>query len=118
MNQQAQDQELNLTEGEQKLYMVFIDDVVNAYLVAAKLITNIQQSHAIYNVYGNEKHSLKEIVGILEKNMSKKFNINWGAKEYHQFQIMDPYIGPKLDSWEAKTPLQEGIKIILNKDRL
>ena len=48
----------NLTKGEQKLYMVFIDDVIDAYIEALALIKkdhNSNESHAIYGIFGKEK---------------------------------------------------------------
>ena len=107
----------DLTKGEQKLYMVFIDDVIDAYIEALRLIKNDRKSnknHAIYGVYGKEKFSLRESIEIIEEVIDGKLNINWGAKDYNKFQIMEPRIENKLENWEAQVSLQEGIKIILN----
>jgi CDP-paratose synthetase len=113
------DKILNLTKGEQKLHMVFIDDVIDAYIEVLALIKdnlNNDENHAIYGIYGKEKFSLREIVETLEEIMGKKLNINWGKKGYYKFQIMEPRIENKLAHWEAKVSLREGIKIILNKE--
>jgi len=104
-----------LTAGEQKLYMVFIDDVIDAYQLAMNLIINHDQGHAIYGIYGKEKYSLKQIIDIAQEIANKKFNIKFGARDYNQFQIMDSYGFNKLPQWDAKISLKEGIKIILNK---
>ena len=99
--------------------MVFIDDVIDAYIEVLALIKdnlNNDENHAIYGIYGKEKFSLREIIEILEKIMGRKLNINWGKKDYYKFQIMEPRIENKLGNWEAKVSLREGIKIILNKE--
>ncbi len=105
---------INLTKGEQKLYMVFIDDVIDAYLVAMSVIKTDKKKHGIYGVYGKEKHSLLEAIKVAEKVANKKFIINFGAKEYNKFQIMDSFGINKLPGWEAKTSLQEGLKTMIN----
>jgi CDP-3, 6-dideoxy-D-glycero-L-glycero-4-hexulose-4-reductase len=105
----------DLSPGEQKLYMVFIDDVIDAYLKAMELIKN-SKKHNIYSIFGKEKFSLKEIVKIAEESIGHQLNINWAKKSYYTFQIMDPFTENKLQDWEAKISLKEGIKIILNKE--
>jgi nucleoside-diphosphate-sugar epimerase len=112
---QNENQVFNLTSGEQKLYLVFIDDVINAYIEAKELVQKTQ-NHKVYGVYGEEKFSLKEIVAELEKQIGKKLKINWGEKDYHKLQIMDPYAENRLENWEAKVSLQKGIQIILKEN--
>lgn len=104
---------INLTKGEQKLYMVFIDDVIDAYLAAMDLVTEIK-GHVIYGVYGEEKYSLKEVIKILEEVCNRKFNIKFGGINYSKFQIMDPFTENKLPGWNAKIPLRDGFRIMLN----
>ena len=108
---------INLTKGEQKLYMVFIDDVIDAYQVAMKLIKKEKKKHSVYGVYGIEKHSLKDAIKIVQEVANKKFNIKFGAKNYNQFQIMDSFGINKLPRWNAKTSLKEGLKRILELNK-
>ncbi len=112
IKQKNDDHIFNLTKGEQKLCMVFIDDVIDAYLEALKLVQEDSVAHSVYEVFGEEKFSLKEIVKILEERLNKKFKINWGQKSYYKFQIMDPQTKNKLKNWQAKVSLKEGIEMI------
>ena len=108
----------DLTKGDQKIYFVYIDDVISAFIKALTLLEASEEyykKHLVFGVFANQKHSLKEFVNILEKEKGKKFKIKWGKKKYNEFQIMNPIIEEKLINWEAKVPLKKGIQLILNK---
>ena len=105
---------IELTKGEQKLYLIYIDDVIDAYETAMKIVKYKKVNHKIYEIFGNEKYSLKEIIKIAEKIVKKKFNVKFGVKKYYEFQIMDPKGTNKLPKWNCKVNLQEGLKNILN----
>jgi len=108
---------IDLTAGEQKLYMVFIDDVIDAYINAMNIIKISKKQHSVYGVYGKDKYSLKDIIKILQELSNKKFNINFGKIAYHKFQIMDPFNVKKLPKWNAKISLKNGLKIILDSKK-
>jgi nucleoside-diphosphate-sugar epimerase len=105
-----------VSPGDQKLQMIFIKDVLDAYRQAMALIPHIRQNHEIYGVYGDEKHTLKEIVSMIEALTGRAVPVEWGKKPYYSFQIMDPYFGEKLPYWEAKISLKEGLSIMLEKE--
>jgi nucleoside-diphosphate-sugar epimerase len=107
----------DLSPGEQKLQMTFIDDVVDAYLQAMNLLPNTPKNHTIYGIYGQETYTLKDIVALLETLIGAPFSIQWGQKAYYPFQIMDPYFGGRLPHWEAKISLKEGLTTILEKEK-
>lgn len=109
-------QPIAVSPGEQKLQMTFIDDVVNAYLQAMAFLPKIPKHHMIYGVYGEEKHTLKEIVAIIENLTGRTMPVAWGKNPYYPFQIMDPYFVEKLPHWEAKISLKEGLNIILERE--
>ena len=103
-----------LTKGEQKLYLIYIDDVIDAYEKAMKIVKYKEIDHKIYEIYGGVKYSLGEIIKIIEKIKKKKLNVKFGAKEYYKFQIMNPKGANKLPRWSCKTSLKEGLKNILD----
>jgi len=108
---------IDLIEEEHKLYTVFIDDVIDAYINAMSIIKISKKQHSVYGVYGKDKYSLKEIIKILQELSNKKFNINFGKIAYHKFQIMDPFNVKKLPKWNAKISLKNGLKIILDSKK-
>ena len=97
--------------------MVFIEDVIDAYINAMNIIKTTKKKHAVYGVYGKDKYSLKDIIAILQELSHKKFNINFGKIAYHKFQIMDPFNVKKLPKWNAKISLTNGLNIILNSKK-
>lgn len=108
------DSPVNLTGAEQKLYMVFIDDVIDAYQVAMTMVQKDNKKHAIYGVYGKEKYSLRDVIDLAQKLANVNFNITFGAKNYNQFQIMNSFGVDKLPGWDAKITLKEGLETMLD----
>jgi len=81
---------LEMSPGEQKIDLVHIDDVVNAYCIAAKrLFDGVVQEHEIYGVGTGNPISLKELVALIEKETGKNLNIEWGSRNYREREVMD-----------------------------
>lgn len=104
--------ELNMSPGEQILDLVYIDDVVEAYLVA---YNNLVNDPILKNkkcaVVTEERYRLKEIVDLFEKTSGKKLNINWGGREYRKREVMIPWNNySKLDNWKFKNKLKDFFK--------
>ncbi len=104
--------ELNMTKGEQKINLVYIDDVVAAFVHACQLLNKnpYSGSHSRFYVAGKESLSLKEIVKTYMEVTGRNISINWGAMDYRKQQIMTPYIGDILPEWEAKYGIKQGIR--------
>jgi len=82
---------LAMSPGEQKIDLVHIDDVVQAYFIAAqRLLDGKVEGHEQYGVGTGNPITLKELVGILEKQLGKKIDIDWGGREYRCREIMCP----------------------------
>ncbi len=101
--------ELPMSGGEQKLFPVFIDDVVQAYVAAHK---NIASGHAVYSVAG-EAFTLRSMVGAwvkaaLDRGLQTP-KLAWGKLPYRDGQIMNPFKGKVLPGWQPKVSLHEGI---------
>lgn len=103
-----------LTDGKQKIYLVYIDDVLDAYTHSMSLIQGSEfiNNHHIYGVKGDNKITLREFVNILESIRKKKFNISWGVINYDKTQIMEPYEEKNLIHWRPKVSLDKGVKSI------
>ena len=108
---------LDMSKGEQIIDISYIDDVVNAYEV---MIENLSKDdYKKYNlksyvVSNKEKLTLKELALLFEKVSGRKLNINWGAREYREREVMVPYNKGKLvPNWQQKYSLEDAIKITL-----
>lgn len=104
--------QLDLSPGGQQLDLVYIDDVIAAYLKAAEMITS-QAGHHKYMVTSKHPYTLKQIIEMIEQHTNTPLNIRLGAKPYREREMMTLWqAGETLPGWQIKTPLPEGIKQI------
>jgi len=108
---------LNMSKGEQIIDISFIEDVVSSYV---KLIEHLNSKEAFrfnqktFVVSNKEKYTLKDLAKIYEEVSGNRLNINWGAREYREREVMIPYNkGELVPGWEQKYSLKEAIKIML-----
>ncbi|TWH47398.1 NAD(P)-dependent oxidoreductase [Sporomusa sp. KB1] len=102
---------LKMSYGEQRLGLVYIDDVVNAFLMAGQYIETLPDFEMpSYSIAPEQLHSLREIAAIYEAASGNRLNIGWGERPYRIREVMQPYVGARLPSWEAKVALADGIK--------
>ncbi|MDW7973330.1 MAG: NAD(P)-dependent oxidoreductase [Thermodesulfovibrio sp.] len=109
---------LEMSPGEQLIDLVYIDDVVEAYMIALdRLLNNKVKHHEVYAVSSGNPVSLRKIVEIYEEICGKKLNIQWGKRPYRIREVMTPWNrGAKLEGWEPKVSLYDGLKKILIAD--
>jgi len=112
---------LDMSKGEQIIDISFIEDVVSSYI---KLIEHLNSKQAFrfnqksFVVSNKEKYTLKELAKIYEEVSGNRLNINWGAREYREREVMIPYNkGELVPGWEQKYSLKEAIrKLIKNME--
>ena len=105
-----------MSQGEQILNFVYIDDVVDAYIRAFKRFQdNIVIGHEKFAVRFRDSMSLKEAVHIWVEETGINPHIEWGKKSYREREVMELWEnGHTLPGWEAKTTLREGIKKMMS----
>ena len=103
---------LNMSAGEQLIDLVHIDDVVEAYLLAAqRLLEGKVSTHETYAVSSNDPLSLRNIVEIYSKTTGRRVNINWGARAYRFREVMTTWgNGKTIENWYPKINLPDGLK--------
>lgn len=103
---------LAMSPGEQLIDIVYIDDVVDAFIIAAERLLNEKTKHyENFAVSSGSPITLKELVKIYEDVIGKKLPIEWGERPYRAREVMVPWNrGKRLDGWKAKVNLKEGIK--------
>lgn len=109
-----QSKELPISPGEQLIEMVYVDDVVEAYMVAASRLRNGKvQGHERYEVSTGFPLKLKEIIEVFEQETGIKLAVKWGGKPYGDREVMVPWNkGDLLPGWKAKIGIREGIRRI------
>ncbi|MDX8395063.1 MAG: NAD(P)-dependent oxidoreductase [Mariprofundaceae bacterium] len=110
---------LLMSPGDQKIDLVHIDDVVRAYLAAAdRLLDEKVKGLEVYSVGTGHPITLKNVVVILEKEMEKKINIEWGGREYRKREMMESLLNmPSLPDWKPLVSLEDGIKHLIVRKR-
>ena len=111
---------LEMTNGEQILDFIHIDDVTDFYVHCVNNI-NLLKDEENYHLGTGKGTSIKELSNIIEDLTNKKANINWGSKEYRTLDIMRA-IAPiyKLEkelNWKPKVSIKDGIKKILEEEK-
>lgn len=106
---------LEMSPGEQLIDLVYIDDVIEAFLLAAeRLIANQVEHQEEYVVSSGSQISLKKLVSTYEKILDTKLNISWGGKDYRIREVMVPWNrGKLLPNWKSKVELEEGLSRII-----
>lgn len=91
---------------------VYIDDVVDAYILAAK--TKLKERAAIFNIGSGKQTTMEELVSLVRK----KFNIHsqpqWGSMPARSWDstswVADPTKAHKVLKWQAKSTLVDGLQ--------
>jgi nucleoside-diphosphate-sugar epimerase len=107
-------QELALSPGEQLIDIVYIDDVVDAFMMAeARIRQDAGGAHEEYAVSSGRRLTLKELVETYQRVTEKELNIQWGGRPYRTREVMVPWSsGHRLEGWSPKVPIEIGIKLV------
>lgn len=106
---------LKMSPGGQLIDIVYIDDVIEAFVSAGKLLAACKYDYCgTYGVSSTKPLPLREVVKIFESVIGKKLSIEWGGRPYRTREIMVPWSSYKLlPGWTPKTSLADGIKKFL-----
>ena len=100
------------SSGKSTRDYVYVDDVVNAYILVMKKLLKSKQILRIYNVSSNFNYSVKEIVNMILKNMNslhlKPIIKNFSKKEIN-FQRLNFSKIQKDLGWRPKVKIDKGI---------
>lgn len=103
---------LEMSPGNQKLNLVYIEDIIDAYCIAInRLMTGLDSSHESYAVGSNVQLELKEVVCIYEEEIGCKLPIAWGGRPYREREVMETWDrGIAIEGWHPQVSLREGIR--------
>ncbi|MBR6712341.1 MAG: NAD(P)-dependent oxidoreductase [Selenomonadaceae bacterium] len=106
---------LKMSPGGQLMDLVYVDDVIEAFIIAGKLLAACKYDYCdTYGVSSTKPIPLREVVKIFENVAGKKLSIEWGGRPYRAREVMVPWKSYKLlPGWSPKVSLQEGIKKFL-----
>jgi CDP-glucose 4,6-dehydratase len=100
------------SDGKSTRDYVYVDDVVNAYVLLMKKLLTSNLLLRIYNVSSKFNHSVKQIVNMILKNMNnfdlKPIVKNYSKKEINFQRLNYSKIEREL-KWKPKTKIEQGI---------
>lgn len=110
---------LSMTPGRQKVDLVYIDDVLRAYVRAADLLcsSHIKQTGQSYAVSSGKPMSLRKAVMAYEQVTGRKLRVQWGSVPYRARQVMRPWKGEPLPGWQPRISLEEGIRLLMAQEK-
>ena len=98
---------VDLSEGKQGIELVAIEDVVEAFLQAARLLSSGTPLAPVYCVRSQNRGSLKDMVEELNQRGNMQLNLRWGHKPYWEGQVLEPWLGPQLPGWSPRVSVIE-----------
>ena len=105
---------LAMSPGGQRIGLVYIDDVVAAFVRAIGLVRGLAPGEeARYAVSADQSPTLRELVALFEAVAGARLDIGWGERPYREREVMEPWRGTPLPGWEAKIDLRAGISRLL-----
>ncbi len=103
---------LQMSLGEQTIELVHVEDVIDCFIAAGvRLLQGEVGSPEVYAVRSGEPISLKDLVGMLAKISGRQLNVVWGARQYRQREVMQPWTsGRTLPGWLPRISLATGLQ--------
>ncbi|MCL5260774.1 MAG: NAD(P)-dependent oxidoreductase [Gammaproteobacteria bacterium] len=105
------DEELLMSPGEQKIDLVYIDDVIAAYMRASDLLLSaLDRLNDKFMVATKTPKTLREIVELFNHVFKCKLKTVWGGRAYRKREMMDVwYKETILPGWQPKFTLEQGL---------
>ena len=105
---------IQMSAGEQSIDLVYIADVMAAYVQALEHVQQQPKQHSRFTVKSGITHPLKQIAQIYERLSHKPLSIQWGARAYRDREVFVPWQAQyPLPNWSAQVTLEQGIARIL-----
>jgi len=109
-------QPLQATEGTQRIELVHIRDVVEAYLVAARrLETAPAGTYERFAVRTGQEVVVRDFAQLVSDALGRPVPVVWGAKPFRRYQLMAPPRLPVLPGWHPTVNLRDGIREVLSE---
>lgn len=108
---------LAVSPGDQLLDLVYLDDVVRGFVVAAEGLRRGSIDAGRYRLDSGERVSVKALVAAIAAVAGRAPAVEFGARPYPPNQIMVPLeTGPRLPGWTPAVSLAQGLQALLPVD--
>ena len=103
-----------MSPGEQLIDLVHIDDVVQAFLIAAGCLDRQPAgTHETYAVSSGSPLPLRQLVELYRQITGTDVRVHWGGRPYRPREVMVPWnAGKLLPGWQPRISLEEGLRCL------
>lgn len=107
---------LNMSPGEQEIDLVHIDDVVNAFVLAAEQLPSQSLPQEHYSVFSGVPLSLKNLVAMMQQELNITIPVVFGSRPYRKREVMRvTKVHQSVPGWLPRITLSAGIKSIFEQ---
>jgi nucleoside-diphosphate-sugar epimerase len=108
---------LKMSPGAQELDLVYIDDVVQGFIIAGEMLMSTPKGFYIYALSSDRVVTLKQAVDIFNAVNRTRTSIVWGALPYRENEIMKVNVPRNiLPGWRPLTPIEDGFVKMWNSN--
>jgi nucleoside-diphosphate-sugar epimerase len=104
--------QLAMSPGGQLIDLVYIDDVLDAYVQAWQVLADGTQAEpmADYGVSSGAPLPLRDLAALYAQVSGKPLAIDWGGRPYRPREVMVPWTRyQRLPGWQPKVALADGL---------
>ncbi len=104
-----------MSEGKQQIDLVYVDDVVRAFLAAEQWnFGSTAATHERFGVSSGKPRPLREIVELYLRSAHSPLRVQWGARSYRAREVMQTWTGyAPVPGWYPKIDLAEGFSRLI-----
>lgn len=101
---------IGMSPGEQLIDLVYIDDVIDAFMVATSAIESQQAGHCRYGVSSGSPVKLRDLANLFAQTTGLSLPITWGGRDYRPREVMVPWTAyAVLPGWKSRVAFEDGI---------
>lgn len=102
---------LSMSTGDQLLDMVYIDDVVDAYLATERALRTAGPAQLRYGVSSGAPLRLKELVAAFEAALGARLQVGWGERPYRPRETLRAWTDFEAPpGWQPRVLFAEGLR--------
>jgi len=106
-------QPLSMSPGKQLIDLVYIDDVVQAYLKAADSLDQQVADHVRYGISSGAPIRIVDLVALFQDATNTMLPITFGGRPYRVREVMAPWTRYKtVPGWDPQVSLKSGLKLV------
>lgn len=107
-----------MSGGEQKMDILYIDDVLSAYTTMIEATCSDYQKRELadktFAVHSKKVLTLRELYAAFEHVSGKRLDIAWGAIPYARREVMTPWTKTlSLPGWQPNFDIEQGLRAFL-----